>query len=436
MNKGQRLIKYFKERIESLEFINNHKSSLKNFSRDRVLNFVVVLLLILRNSVKSLQLSLNELYITGTIDRTVSSSAYTQARKKLKHTAFMELNEGAIDIFYGDNKIKTWRNYRCLGVDGTTVILPPTPAIKKEFGEIKIRTQHTEGSYSCALFESCYDVLNRIALKSILAPSSSCEITLASQMLADPILQENDILIYDRGYASYEFLATLEQKSKNYVIRIPRKTFKGVTESLFEGKGHWSRVVTLTAPNSKKESIRVKGLPLEIRVRFVSVVLSTGEIEVLATSLKDKSIKREEFKTLYGLRWGVEGFFNLIKGRLCLENFTGKTVESIKQDFWSTILISNIETVLTSETAEEMNTPITNNIVNKKINHAVSFNTIKNMAFDIFLNEKDFDSSMEKLKLLFKTGTIIERRDRDSPRKKPSIRRSYNFLRRIKKYVF
>jgi Transposase DDE domain len=435
MTKGQRLIKYLHERIASFVFISNHKENQKDFSRDRVLTFMLVFMLILRNTIKSLQLSLNELFINGNINQVVSSSAYSQARKKFKHTAFMELNEGTIDLYYSDNKIKRWRNYRCFGVDASTIILPNTPDIKKEFGEIKIKTQHIEDNYTCAIFECCYDVLNRIAYKSILSCAGSYEVDLAGQMLKEPTLQADDLLIYDRGYASYEFLAMLKQQSKNYIVRIPKNSFKE-TQVMFEGKGPWSKVVTVKVPPGKKRSINEKGLPAEIKVRFVSVVLSTGEIEVLATSLIDKSIKREEFKMLYGLRWGVERFFNLLKGRLCLENFTGKTAKSVKQDFWSTIFISNVETVLTEETEQEINSNQEAGQLPKQINHAVSFNAIKNMAFDIFLNDKDYESSMRRLKILFKTGTISQRKDRSTPRRKPSPRRSCHFLRRIKKYVF
>ena len=46
-------------------------------------------------------------------------------------------------------------------------------------------------------------------------------------------------------------------------------------------------------------------------------------------------------------RWGIETFFGVLKGRLNLENFSGKTAESVKQDFYSTIFISNLETILT-----------------------------------------------------------------------------------------
>jgi hypothetical protein len=438
MKKDNRLRKAINNVINKLErssFINNHKSTDKDFTRESVLNFVVVFMLILKKTIKSLQLVLNELFINGDIKRTVSSSAYTQARKKFKHTAFIELNDDTINIYYQDDDIRRWRNYRCLGVDGSKIILPNTKAIREEFGEIKIKNQNMEGIYTSGMFVCYYDVLNKIAVKSILGSALSYEVDLAGKLLEEEGIWANDLMIFDRGYASYEFLAFLHKKAKNYVIRIPKNSFK-VTQSLFEGKGNWSKVVKLTAPKEKRKDIEAGGLPTEIKVRFASVILSTGEIEVLVTSLMDEKISREEFKTLYGLRWNTEVFFNLIKGRLCLENFTGKTVESIKQDFWSTIFISNIETVLTEETEKEINIDLKEDQLNKRVNHAVSFNAIKNMSFDIFFNDKDSDSSIKKLISIFKTGTFVERKDRCSPRKKSSMRRSYNFLRRIKKYVF
>ena len=137
------------------------------------------------------------------------------------------------------------------------------------------------------------------------------------------------------------------------------------------------------------------------------------------------------------MRWGVETFFSIIKGRLCLENFTGKTSESVKQDFWSTIFISNLETLMTKSTEEEMNAHLQEGQYAKKINTSVSFNTIKNMAFELFMDNKDEASTKEKMTLLFKMSPGLERIGRKAPkRKKISDLQSYNFQKRIKKHVF
>ncbi len=171
---------------------------------------------ILRKTVKSLQVSLNELFMNNHIALIVSSSAYTQARKKFKHTAFIELNNDIVNISYSDNiGIKRWGNYRCLGVDASKIMLPSTSEIETEYGSIAIKNQSMTGRFSQGMFECYYDVLNNMAVKCVLAHGLSYEVNLAIQML--DVATAQDLLIYDRGYASYEFLATLIQQHKNYV---------------------------------------------------------------------------------------------------------------------------------------------------------------------------------------------------------------------------
>ncbi len=433
VSKKQGTLDKVNKTVAADEFINKHKGKPTDFTRNRVLKFAVVFMLILRNSAKSIQLALNEIFVQGFISCAVSASAYVQARKKLRHTAFIELNELITTTYYSDDKIKRWKGYRCFGVDSSKIILPNTEEMKKTYGEIKIKNQQMESSYVSATFECCYDVLNHMAVKNILAPGSSYEVDLAIEMLGEE--SEKDLLIYDRGYASYEFLAALVSRNKTYLVRCPSNSFKAA-RSLFKREKEWSKIVDLKAPEDRRNELKEKGLPLEIRVRFVSVILSTGEIEVLATSIMETHFERDDFKEAYYLRWGVEGYYNLIKGRLNLENFTGKTVESVKQDFWSTIFISNLETILTEETEEEMNSQLEDDQYEKKINKAVSFNAIKNMALDILFNEKDKSNVLKKLELLFKTNPVAVRPERSLPRKKFSALRSYNFVKRIKKQVF
>ena len=71
----------------------------------------------------------------------------------------------------------------------------------------------------------------------------------------------------------------------------------------------------------------------------MSVRLSPYELEVLITSLIDEKLYPiSTFKEIYNLRWGVESYYGIIKERLNLENFSGRTVLSIKQDFHATLL--------------------------------------------------------------------------------------------------
>ena len=44
----------------------------------------------------------------------------------------------------------------------------------------------------------------------------------------------------------------------------------------------------------------------------------------------------------------------MITSRLAVDNFTGRTVEAIKQDFFSTLFVSGLETILSAEVNAEL----------------------------------------------------------------------------------
>ena len=116
-----------KEKIINEFFIDAHKSRPDDFTRTRKLTFQIIFMQIFRKTVKSLQLSLNELFMSDYLSTPVSASAYTQARNKFRHTAFIELNDDITGLFYSDGTIKRWNGYRCIGADGSKIILPKTP---------------------------------------------------------------------------------------------------------------------------------------------------------------------------------------------------------------------------------------------------------------------------------------------------------------------
>lgn len=94
----------------SLEaFKRLHSKTKQAFTRCRTLTFSVTLLMVMRNSVKSLQNVANEAMLAlGEIP--VTASAYCQARYKLKHTAFMALNKSAVQrAMYEGGVIKSAR---------------------------------------------------------------------------------------------------------------------------------------------------------------------------------------------------------------------------------------------------------------------------------------------------------------------------------------
>ena len=74
--------------------------------------------------------------------------------------------------------------------------------------------------------------------------------------------------------------------------------------------------------------------------------------------------------------------------------------------------------------------------LSQKINKSVSFNAIKNMAFEIFFNEPDKNKIINKLTQLFIMNPVTVRKDRQMLRKKISDTQSLNFQKRKRKHVF
>lgn len=198
-----------------------------------------------------------------------------------------------------------------------------------------------------------------------------------------PHTRQGDLLTMDRNYPSYRMLAELQQCGREFAIRCSAASFAEARQML-KGEGPDSQIVTLTPCAGQKPIIREKGLPLSIKVRLVRVLLVTGEYEVLVTSLLDESqYPTAEFRELYHLRWGIETFYGLLKTRLELENFTGVGVEAIRQDFYATLYLCGLESMLTDTAQAILNSKLTQ--YPQTVNRAVSFNAIKHLALDLLL---------------------------------------------------
>ena len=366
----------------------------------------------------------------------VTASAYSQARYKAKHTAFIALNQTAVvETVYGDDDYHKFWGFRVLAIDGSKVILPNTDDVRKEFGTIAYsngKDSEITGQHPYALASVLYDVLNRVAIDARLGKARAYEIDLAVEHLAHT--KEKDLLTMDRNYPSYRMLAELTQSSRDYVVRCSAASF-AVARKMLKGEGEESQTVILKPCAKQLPIIHKLGLPTSLKVRFVRVKLSTGENEVLVTSLHNETrYPSAGFSELYYLRWGIETFYGLLKTRLGLENFTGTQAEAVKQDFHSSVYLTGLESILTDAAQKQLDAKETR--YPQTVNRSVSFNAIKNQAFDLLLGDIETEAIEEKLTALFLTNPTIDRKHRNPPRKKSSARRLLNFHKRQKKHCF
>ena len=108
----------------------------KAFTRQRVLTFPVLISFLLCAFKGSLQTRLDDLFATlgGTALRIVTKSAVSQARQKLKASAFEALNDSLTGLLSELLPEPRWQGLRLVATDSTTLRLPPWPENQAEFG--------------------------------------------------------------------------------------------------------------------------------------------------------------------------------------------------------------------------------------------------------------------------------------------------------------
>jgi hypothetical protein len=197
-------MKITRQHFHNPEFQNQHRVGTKDFTRKRMLTFPRVAALLLQKSVRSIQLRLHDFLseIAGRL-RGLTPSAWTQARAKFKHTAFIEINKRAIlDEVYAPGsefEAKLWRKHRLLAIDSSLLRLPNEVEIGQRFGWVACENQKGQcGEYAQGRLSVLSDVLNHIALDSRLTNWKASERSVAVDHLL--VTNETDVILLDRGY--------------------------------------------------------------------------------------------------------------------------------------------------------------------------------------------------------------------------------------------
>jgi len=326
-----------------------------------------------------------------------TKSAFVQARMKIKPEVFKHLSGILIDEFYTDNDlaVKTWKGFRLLAVDGSRITLPITKELKQIYGETKNQSNTTLVQARCSLL---YDVENNYVLDGRLAPLSEGERVLALSHLH--MCKTEDLLIYDRGYPSYDFIHEHITRGLDYLIRV-KTSFSQLTIDFEKSKAP-SMIVSIFPGKNTKLSDKAYQKDTPIELRLVRIELPKGGVEILMTSLTDKNkYPNTIFKGLYQKRWGIETFYDELKNKLKVEHFSGYSNQSILQDFYTALFISNIQTLIVSELEEDLTQQNKDRKYDYKINTNLSYGILKNRVLDIFFNQEiSIEHAIENIKKL------------------------------------
>lgn len=344
------LIDFLNKIIFSEDFLSRHRRSPKDFVRIRQLPFHNMIFFLMNMIKGSLQDELDYFFkainAEDVCSRTVTKSAFTKARKKLSHQAFIALGQNLISFFYEHFPCQKWNGFRILAIDGSTIKVPRTKACADHFG-----------SWNPAKGEACpvaristlFDVQNGMMVDALVSPKEQGERALAVEHMRH--VGAKDLILLDRGYPAYWLFALILSKQAHFCARV-KSSWKEVRN--FSKSGKKEAIITLPLSQSSIESCRLLHLPLvPLKVRAIRVELEGSEPEILLTSLMDRDLYPcNIFKELYHLRWTTEENYKIAKCRIEIENFSGKSVESVYQDFHAKVFSMNLAFALTHQAKE------------------------------------------------------------------------------------
>lgn len=275
--------------------------------------------------------------------------------------------------------------------------MPYEPEIINEFGV----NQGKENQRDCALGLASvyYDVLNNLCLDASINPTKTSERACITKHLK--IAQSNDLSLLDRGYNAFWVYAQYLAKKQAFCMRA--QVGNNLLAKAFVKSGKAEAVVTFK-PNVKAvETCHKKGLSSKpIKLRLVRVDLSS-EVEVLITNLMDEErYPANEFKDLYHLRWGIEENFKRLKQWVEIENFSGKSALSVKQDFHAKILATNLTFVVVNASQTLLNKAVKKRKHRYQINYSQALSKMKNTLI------KWLHLSSSPDKLLQQIGELIK----------------------------
>jgi Transposase DDE domain len=273
-----------------------------------------------REVVRQLQ-ALLCLAAAGPID--AGSSAYCQARRRLPLAVLQRARRAASD--HAEKLLPpslcAWRGWRPKVLDGTTVSLPDTP--KNQAAYPQLTSQQPGCGFPLLRLVGLFSLGSGALLAYAKGNYHRAELALVYRLRR--FLQAGDLLVADRGFASYVLLALLELMGVACLFRLhparPQDLRRGIRLGPRDRLWIWSRPPR--KPRYLPQSLW-RRVPAQLTVRVLQVPLAcpgfrTQTVRLVTTLSDPEAYPAAELAQLYLRRWRIELWWRHLKTSLGME---------------------------------------------------------------------------------------------------------------------
>jgi hypothetical protein len=385
-----------------------------DFSRDRILSMQRLVLLIAKLCKKTLSVEVDSFFRELEVEMPCSASAFSQQRMKLVPELFKVWNRLLTDSFYKHYgaDVKRWKNYRLIAADGSSISLVNIQPLAEHFGG----QRNQESFFVQGRLFGYYDVLNSLMVKFHLYPYRISELPIAYSQIDS--LEDDTVTIYDRYFCNFKMIALhlWQENEKKFIIR-GKERLKFIKEFIANKKK--SDVIYIVPTPNCITSMAKCGFKIDrhttLKIRLVRIDL-LNTTEVLVTNLwEEEGHAVEELQELYGKRWCIETGFSKLKNILQLESFSGQTVQSVYQDVFASVFISNLHSLMIKPAQQILDTGEKKWKYPMKVNNNKSYGRLRESIVELFLTKHPL-VILERLNELFIRSPVPIRKGRSFQR--------------------
>jgi len=316
------------------------------------------------------------------MDGDFTGDAYGQARRRLPLQLFERLLAATTEALGPCRaEAERWCGHRVWLLDGSSCSMPDTPALQAAFGQPG--AQKPGCGFPVAHLLTLFHAGTGLLQKVLTAPLRTHDLADAWRMQAE--LEQDDVLLADRGFCSFAHLAQLRQGGFHGVFRVHQKTIvnfrkgrfhrpprpRGYLKKVLKGvkglpRSQWIRwlgrrdqVVDYFKPKERPNWMTPEAyaaLPEHIAVRELRFDITlpgsrTKEVTLVTTLLDPTRYPAEELAQLYFQRWQVEVNLRHLKQTLRLDVLRSKSVKGIKKELCMIALAYNLVRLVMLEAA-------------------------------------------------------------------------------------
>jgi hypothetical protein len=306
MNASLAILQKTRQLIYSLIFKEQARTKATYFTRTRKMPFEELMIFMLLSLKSSTSSALRRFFADiGKKSVAMTQQSLSEARKKVNVWAFIALYKVTVSEMMKCYTQK-WHGYRVYAIDGSKIALPADEELRTYYGTLgRSKTSPTaQGSI-------LYDVLNDIVADALIEPLSTDERTLALlhvEELKRFSSDDKNLIIGDRGYASFDLISRLNDEGISFLMRVKTKFNRAIDAQTSKDGYVWLE------QNGKRIHIRV--------IKF--------------------------------MRWPVETKYDIVKNKLQMENFNTRTIDGIRQDFYAAMYLTNFAASLAIDAQQDI----------------------------------------------------------------------------------